>query len=440
MRVQRWTQMTNHERAQLMDRGMGEIFDPELRRSIGELLEEVRTDGDEAVCRALARFDGVQLTPDRLRVTEAEFAAARRQIGADVLAAIRDLITHLQAFNRQLLDRHGDWRIESEPGLMVGEKVSPISSVGLFCPSGKASYPSVLCQIGTPAVLAGVPTIAVVVPPVPGSAGEVDPAVLVVADELGLRNVFRANGPAGVAALAFGTESIPKVVKVMGPGSPAVTCAQVEIQRYGVATMMLLGPSESLILADASADPMRLAADLLNEAEHGTDSASVLVTDAESLLAPVQAELTRQLALLPAARREAAAAAIGHNGGCVLVDSIEQGAEVANRYAPEHLQIATIDPEATLELVHTAGEILLGQHTLFSAGNFVIGCPASLPTSGFAHVSSGITVDAFLKRTAVARADERAMHRMGPSIEAFADHEGFPAHANAYRLRRAAQG
>jgi histidinol dehydrogenase len=193
------------------------------------------------VARALKQFDGCDVDPTALRVDEREFAEARAVVPPALVTAIRDAIDHVRRFNEQLMAR-GDWSVESEPGLIVGEKTSPIASAGLFVPSGKGSYPSVLVQIGTPAVVAGVPEVAVVVPPVPGSGGEVDPAVLVVAEELGLSNVFRANGPAGIAALAFGTETIPKVRKVLGPGSPAVTCAQVEVQRFGTVTTMLLGP------------------------------------------------------------------------------------------------------------------------------------------------------------------------------------------------------
>ncbi|HTW97940.1 MAG TPA: histidinol dehydrogenase, partial [Acidimicrobiales bacterium] len=369
-------------------------------------------------------------------VSDAEKAAAQDQAGDALRSAIRDAIDHVRRFNEQVVAR-ADWSFESEPGLTVGEKFSPIESAGLFVPSGKASYPSVLVQIGTPAVVAGVPRIAVVVPPVPGSDGEVDPAVLVVAAELGITDVFRANGPAGIAALAFGTETIPKVRKVLGPGSPAVTCAQVEVQRYGTVTTMLLGPSESLVLADEGADPRLLAADLLNEAEHGDDSASLLVTDSEALLAAVQLELSKQLAELPEPFRAHAAAAIGRNGGAVLVADLVEGTEVANSYAPEHLMICVRDEQAVLARLHDAGEILVGQHTPFSAGNFLIGCPATLPTSGFAKVSSGVTAEAFRKRTAVARAERRALERMAPSIAALARHEGFPAHEAAVQARLA---
>jgi histidinol dehydrogenase len=437
LRIQTWAEMDDTARAALFARGLDDIFDPGLRESIGALIEDVRVRGDDAVCDALARFDHVDVTPDGLRVTDDELDSSSVSDAVD--AAIDDAIAHLRAFNEQQLARSGGWEFESEPGLVVGEKITPITSAGLFTPSGKASYPSVTYQLAVPAIVAGVPTIAVVVPPVPGGRGEVDPAVLVVCRKLGLRDVFRVNGPAGIAALGFGTERIPAVRRVVGPGSPAVTLAQVEMQRYGVTTMMLLGPTESLVVADGTADPERLAADLLIEAEHGTDSSVVLVTTSAPLAEATDAALERHVADLPTARAEAARAALGPNGGCVLVDDLTTAVDVANRYAPEHLQVAVADDEVDRvvdALVH-AGEILIGQHTAFSAANFVIGCPASLPTSGFAHVSSGITAQSFLKRTAVARADQRAAHRMAPSVIALADHEGFPAHAAAMRRRLA---
>ena len=428
--------MDEVERTALCARGLADIFDRDLRASIAELVDDVRLRGDAAVCDALARFDGIDISPDRLRVGSDEVDAATVSAGVDV--ALDDAIAHCRAFNDQLMTRAREWSFEPEPGLRVGEKATPIASVGLFVPSGKASYPSVAYQLGVPATVAGVPRIVLVVPPVPGSVdGSVDPAVLVVCRKLGIADVFRVNGPAGVAALGFGTESIPRVRKVVGPGSPAVACAQIEMQRHGTATMMLLGPTESLVVADGAADPVRLAADLLIEAEHGADSAVVLVTTSPELADATDAELARQIADLPAPRAEAAAAALGTNGGCVLVATLDEAIDVANRYAPEHLQLAVGDADIDLliERLVNAGEILVGQHTPFSAANFVIGCPASLPTSGFAEVSSGITVDAFLKRTAIARADARALARMAPSIIALADHEGFPAHGNALRRR-----
>jgi len=435
MRRQTWSEMSDETRAALMHRGLDDIFDPELRTSIGEILNDVRERGDAAVCDALAKFDKIDITPDQLRVTDEEFATAA--VTAEVDAAIDDAIAHLRTFNETQMLQAQDWSVESEPGLFVGEKITPISSAGLFTPSGKASYPSVAYQLAVPAMVAGVPRLSLVVPPVPGGNGEIDPAVLVVCRKLGISSVFRVNGPAGIAALGFGTESIERVAKIVGPGSPAVTLAQVEMQRFGVSTMMLLGPTESLVIADETADPARLAADLLIEAEHGTDSSVVLLTTSASLADATDAQLAEQLNALPEVRATAARASLGPNGGCVIVDDLAMAIDVANSYAAEHLQVAVADDQVdfVVDGLINAGEILVGQHTPFSAANFVIGCPASLPTSGFAQVSSGITADTFLKRTAVARADAGSIQRMAPSVIALADHEGFPAHANALHLR-----
>ena len=436
MRRQVWNDMDLEARDALMRRGIDDIFDADLRRSIGELIDDVRERGDAAVCDALGRFDGIEVSPDRLRVSADEFE--RATVSDDVDAALDDAIAHLRAFNDAQMERAGNWSIESESGLTVGEKITPITSAGLFTPSGKASYPSVAYQLAVPAVVAGVPSISLVVPPIPGGSGDVDPAVLVVCRKLGVLDVFRVNGPAGIAALGFGTHTIPRVRKVVGPGSPAVTIAQVEMQRHGLATMMLLGPTESLVIADDSADPTLLAADLLIEAEHGTDSTVVLLTDSSTFADAVDAALDAQLAGLDPVRATAARSSLGPNGGCVLVDSLDVAVAIANEFAPEHLQVAVADAfvdDVVDDLTH-AGEIIVGQHTPFSAANFVIGCPASLPTSGFAHVSSGITADTFLKRTAIARADAGALARMTPSVLALADHEGFPAHGDALRLRQ----
>lgn len=436
MRRQVWNQMNVAARDALMGRGRDDIFDPALRASIGELIDDVRERGDVAVCAALARFDGVHIDPAGLRVSRDEFDQAT--VSPELDAALDDAIAHLRAFNEAQMAHAVDWSFESEPGLTVGEKITPITSVGLFTPSGKASYPSVAYQLAVPAVVAGVTSIALVVPPVPGGTGAVDPAVLVVCRKLGIDDVFRVNGPAGIAALGFGTDTIPQVHKVVGPGSPAVTLAQVEMQRHGVATMMLLGPTESLVIADDTADPEFLAADLLIEAEHGTDSTVVLLTTSAALADAVDEALVSQLGSLPDVRATAARASLGPNGGCVLVDSLDVAVGIANEFAPEHLQVAVADEfvDQVVDGLVNAGEILVGQHTPFSAANFVIGCPASLPTSGFAHVSSGITADTFLKRTAIARADATALARMTPSVLALADHEGFNAHGDALRLRQ----
>ena len=291
-----------------------------------------------------------------------------------------------------------------------------------------------LAQIATPAVVAGVKKLSVIVPPVPGGQGEVDAAVLVVASELGLDRVFRVNGPAGVAAAAFGTESIPSHGMVIGPGSPPVALAQLEVRAYGVDTVVL-GPTESLIVADSSANPVLLAADLLNEAEHGTDSTAVLVTSDESLLKSVADEVDRQGAELAPERREAVASALGTNGGAILVRSLDEAVEVANWFAAEHCQLAVADTWKVAEGIQHAGELLLGQDTPFSVGNFTLGGPAALPTGGFANRAGGITVEKFLKAGAIGHLTNDALRAVADSTIALSNHEGFNAHGNAIRIR-----
>jgi len=440
--IRRWAELPSSERARLLARSTAAIFDPALMDSVESIFRDVRDRGDAAVVEATGQFDRVPLSPDRLAVPEAEIQAAHASIRPSLLAGIREAMANSRRFNEaQLAATAGDWEREVRPGIRVGERFTPIPSAGLFVPTGKASYPSVLCQIGTPAVVAGVAEIAVLVPPLPGSAdGAVDPATLAVAAELGLRRVFRANGPAGIAALTFGTETFPRVLKIVGPGSPAVAAAQVLAQRYGTATQLLCGPSESLLVADGSADPWRLALDLVNEAEHGPDSAATLVTDSEALAGAVDAAVGQQIARLPGTRAEAARTALSDLGGVIVVESMDEAVAFANEYAAEHVQIATRDPQATLTALRYAGEALLGQDTPIGASSYTIGIPATLPTGGYARLNGGVTARTFLTATSTARLTVEALAGLAEPTLALADHEGFPAHANAFRLRGLGDG
>ena len=426
--------MSPAERDWIHQRGEASETATELRSAIRALVEDVRERGDAALIDALARFDRVEVDVAGLRVSEEEFAAANASIDPGVHSAIKQMIANIRAFNEALLERRASWTVEIAPGHVVGEKVGPVASAALFCPSGKASYPSVLAQVATPAVVAGVPQTTVIVPPLPGGGGPIDPAVLVVATELGLRDVFRVNGPAGVAAAAFGTETIPAHGMVVGPGSPPVALAQLEVRAHGVDTVVL-GPTESLVIADESADPALLAADLLNEAEHGTDSTVLLVTPHQGVIDTAAVEVERQARELPEVRRKAAASALGVNGGAILVDTLDEAVEVANWFASEHCQLAVDDPWAVAEGLQHAGEILLGQNTPFSVGNFTLGGPAALPTGGFANRTGGITVEQFVKAAAIGRLDADALAAVAASTIALSDHEGFDAHGNAIRIR-----
>lgn len=434
MRQLIWSEMTNAEKAWVYQRGTAADSADELRPAIRTLVEDVRVRGDEALLDALARFDKVEIDASELAAGHDEFERAIAAVDADVHRAIRQMIANIRAFNEALLERRQSWTSEIGPGHTIGEKVGPVANAALFCPSGKASYPSVLAQVATPAVVAGVPELSVIVPPVPGGRGEIDAAVLVVAHELGLERVFRVNGPAGVAAAAFGTDTIAPHGMVIGPGSPPVALAQLEVRAYGIDTVVL-GPTESLVVADTSADPVLLAADLLNEAEHGTDSTVVLVTADQSVIDAASAEIDRQGAELPSVRREAAASALGVNGGAILVESLDEAVEVANWFAAEHCQLAVADPWATAEGIEHAGELLLGQNVPFSVGNFTLGGPAALPTGGFANRAGGITVEKFLKAGAIGHLTAEALQAVADSTIALSEHEGFDAHGNAIRVR-----
>ncbi|MFI5199286.1 MAG: histidinol dehydrogenase [Candidatus Limnocylindrales bacterium] len=435
--VRRWSSLAPAERARLLARSTAAIFDPALMASIEAIFSDVASRGDVAVLEATATFDGVQVpSAAGLRVPEVEIAAAHASLAPGLLAGIREAIANSRLFNEAQVGQTGrSWAAEMRPGFIVGEQFAPIPSVGLFVPTGKASYPSVLCQIGTPAVVAGVARIVVLVPPIPGGGGNVDPATLAVAHELGLTEVYRANGPAGIAALTFGTSTIPAVRKIVGPGSPAVTAAQVLAQRYGVATQMLCGPSESLIIADETADPWRLAIDLLNEAEHGADSAATLVTSSPAMVEAVELALAEQLPQLTAVRATAARAVLSDLGGAILVDTLDEAVALANEYAAEHVQLATADPEATLAGLRYAGEALLGQDTPIGASSYTLGIPATLPTGGYAQLNGGVTARTFMTSMSTARLSPEALAELAEPTLALADHEGFPAHAAAFRLR-----
>ncbi|MGV9306951.1 MULTISPECIES: histidinol dehydrogenase [unclassified Nonomuraea] len=424
-----WRLAGEMERRRLLARGGTAAPDPELVKSVTDLVQRVRLRGDEALAEALDRFHCVKAG---LRVGAAELEAAGGELDDTLKEAVRMSIAQVRAFNETALAR-SHWRVERD-GVTVGELVRPIESAGLYVPCGKGSFPSVLIMLATPALVAGVGRIALVVPPCVD--GRVDPAVLFAAHELGLTEVYRSNGPAGIAALACGTATIPAVRKLVGPGSPAVSVAMAAAQRLGCVVETGFGPTDLMIVCDGSADPRLLAADLLNEAEYGFDSAAVLVGTDRQVLERAAAELAAQIDELPGPRRDYAEKSVRGNGGIVLVGSAEEAMAVANAYAPEHLQLAVAEPEAWLPLVRHAGAVLLGQWTTPAASNFAIGTPATLPTTGFAKVASGVSVHTYLTRIPVAQLDKDAFWRLAPTIIALAEHEDFPAHAATVTVRQ----
>ncbi|GAC1430702.1 MAG: histidinol dehydrogenase [Chloroflexota bacterium] len=435
MKVYHHDTITPEERDHLLRRSTAAIFDPALLDGVRAIVDNVRTRGDAALVDALARFDGCVLTPSELRVGDEEFAAAEEQTSAAVRRGIDAAIANVRRYNERLMQHGSSWLESLGPGMIVGEKVTPVASAGLYVPCGKGSFPSVMIHLGTPAVVAGVPRLAVVVPPMRGQGTTVDPAVLVAAAHLGIREVYRSAGVAGIAALAYGTATIPRVWRINGPGNPYIQAAQVVVQLAGVRTDMVFGPSETVVLADESADPRLIAADLLTEAEHGSDSAALLVTDSAGLLAAVDRELEALRRQLPEPQRSHVAASTTTNGGALLVRDIEEGIQFVDDYAPEHLQIATRDPLFVAGRIHNAAEILIGQNTPNVVANYTLGTPNTLPTGGFAKVTSAVTAFSFLKRSSLAYLQHQALASLAPDVLALADHEGFPGHALALRVR-----
>ena len=420
------------QRARLLRRA--EIQIDELIERVRPIIQEVRQRGDQALIEFTARFDRVQLVPDRLRVSREEIEQAYQTLDTSVLGAIEHAIRNVRTFHQQQMP-HEQWFTQVAPGVMAGEKITPVTSVGLYVPRGKGAFPSVMYMLATPASIAGVPRIVVCTPP--GPRGEVDPASLVAADLCGVHEIYRVGGAQAIAALAYGTASIARVHKITGPGSGFVSAAKRLL--YGTVDVGLpAGPSESITLADATANPELLARDLLIEAEHGPDSSSLLVTDSRALAEAVMPLLPDKMAALPEWRQafcRTVFEAPEGTGGIVLASSMREAVDFVNEYAPEHLEVQVREPFALLPELKNAGEILLGPHTPFCMGNYSVGTNAVLPTGGFAHTYSCTSVYDFLKRTGLAYLTQEGYASLSGTTRRLAEFEGFPAHANAVTER-----
>jgi len=420
------------QRARLLRRA--EIQIDELIERVRPIIQEVRQRGDQALIEFTARFDRVQLAPDHLRVSREEIERAYQMLDTSVRGAIEHAIRNVRTFHQRQMP-HEQWFTQVAPGVMAGEKITPVTSVGLYVPRGKGAFPSVMYMLATPASIAGVPRIVVCTPPGPG--GEVDPASLVAADLCGVHEIYRVGGAQAIAALAYGTASIARVHKITGPGSGFVSAAKRLL--YGTVDVGLpAGPSESITLADATADPELLARDLLIEAEHGPDSSSLLVTDSRVLAEAVMTLLPGKMAALPEWRQafcRTVFEAPEGTGGIVLASSMREAVHFVNEYAPEHLEVQVREPFALLPELKNAGEILLGPHTPFCMGNYSVGTNAVLPTGGFAHTYSCTSVYDFLKRTGLAYLTQEGYASLSGTTRRLAEFEGFPAHANAVTER-----
>lgn len=408
-----------------------ETFGEELSASqvVQRIVEDVRRRRDAALCDYTARFDGAVLTAQTLEVGPEEWEAACREVDGELLASIRRAVANVRRYHEEQLPK--SWLTYRDHGAMLGQNCRPLDRVGLYVPGGTATYPSSVIMNAVPAAVAGVREIVMVAPP--DRAGRLAPCVLAAAREAGVHRVFKVGGAQAVAALAFGTETVPKVDKITGPGNLFVTLAKKAV--YGHCDIdMLAGPSEILILADATARADFIAADLLSQAEHDVLASSVLVTDSPALAAAVEEELQRQLALLP--RREMAAAALAKSGLILVASSLEEAAELANVAAPEHLEVLTAQPFALLPQLRHAGAIFLGPYSPEPLGDYFAGPNHVLPTGGTARFYSVLNVETFMKKTSLISYTPQALAAAADDIIRLAEAEGLQAHANAVKIRR----
>ncbi len=426
----KWSETDDAAKTRILRRAQADIDD--IAAKVRPILDDVKARGDAALIDYAQKFDKATLTS--LKVTDAEFETARKTIDPKLKSALDRCIGNVRTFHEEQMRRvEKPWMVEIEPGVFGGEQVTPITSVGLYVPGGKNLYPSSLYMLAVPAVAAKVPHVIMLTPPRPD--GSVSDVLLYAAYASGVKNIYKVGGAQAIAAMAYGTQTIPKVHKVLGPCSPFGASAK---QLLGgiINPGMPAGPSDSVILCDESADPDNTVLDVLNEAEHGPDSAGLLVTHDEKLARYVHTKLAEAIAALPEPQRGYLQTNMAAYSGVVLTDSIDASIDFCNLYAPEHVVVKTRDPESLLPRLTNAGEILLGENTPSSLGNFAIGVNHVLPTGGMAHSYSCTSVWDFLKRTSVTKVTAEGLNALKPATLAMADYEGFPAHGNVLRQRK----
>jgi len=430
LNVRKWEDLADAERRTVLLRSESDITS--VRDRVQEIIDRVRREGDAALRALTKEYDRADVDRLPLRVAPAEFAEARSLLQPAVRDALRFAIDNVAAFHRPQLHAGIDLR-EIRTGIYAGERATAIDSVGLYVPRGRGSFPSMLYMLAVPAKIAGVRRVCVISPP--GPDGSIDAACLYAAELCGVDEVYRAGGAQAIAALAYGTESIAPVDKIVSPGSSYVSAAK-RLIASDVDVGLPAGPSESIILADESPDAHTVALDLLIEAEHGSDSSALLVTPSQALADRVAALLPALIERMPEPRRTFVSDVLSGYGGILTTGDMETAISVVNQFAPEHLQIRTREPFATLQSIRNAGEILLGEHTPFSAANYAIGANAVLPTGGKARTWSPVSVRDFVKYSSVVFATRDGYEALAPHVVALADYEGFFTHAEAIRRRK----
>ena len=397
-----------------------------LNDTVCEILSHIRKEGDKAVLEYEEKFDKVRLSS--LCVTEEEFAKAEKEVSIELKAAIMLAWNNIRTFHES--QRFIGKKVETLPGVTCWQKAVAIEKVGLYIPGGTAPLFSTVLMLATPAQIAGCKEIILCTPP--DKNGNVPAAILYAARTAGVSKVFKTGGVQAIGAMAYGTESIPKVYKIFGPGNQYVTAAKQMVSLHDVAIDMPAGPSEVEVLADETANPIFVAADLLSQAEHGVDSQAMLITTSEELLKEVEFEVNRQLSLLP--RWEIAQKALKHSK-LILVKDMEEAVELTNLYAPEHLIIETKDYAEIAEKITNAGSVFLGNLSPESAGDYASGTNHTLPTNGYAKAYSGVSLDSFIRKITFQEITSEGMKTIGPAIEVMAANESLNAHKNAVTVR-----
>ena len=426
MNILDWNALDADAQARALTRPVQTVA-AQTRASVAELIDQVRSRGDTALREITERFDGV--APERFEVSEAEFAAAELAVPAELRIAMQQAADRIDRFHRAGMAQ--PYSVETAPGVVCEKVIRPIARVGLYVPAGSAPLPSTALMLGVPAKLAGCREVVLCTPP--RKDGSADPAVLVAARLTGVHRVFKIGGAQAIAAMAYGTETVPSCDKLFGPGNSFVTEAKQQVAQAGAAAIdMPAGPSEVLVIADAGANPAFVAADLLSQAEHGPDSQVLLLCDDAAMIAAVQAEVEAQVAQL--AREAIARQALG-SSLLVKVASIAQAFEISNRYAPEHLILALREPRQWLDKVEAAGSVFLGDYTPEALGDYCSGTNHVLPTAGAARAYSGVSVASYQNQISVQAASREGIAGIGPCALTLARAEGMGAHANAVALR-----
>lgn len=434
MQVYREQVMPEDVKNRLMRRVENDLS--EDMRYVQSIVDDVREQGDAAVLAYTERFDGVKMSPDQLYRSPDEIRKRAQTIAArrpDLDRAIAQAVEHIERYHRAQLPPPF-WSMTVAPGVYAGEKTTPIERVALYVPRGKGSFPSVYLMLAVPAKVAGVPQPLVLTPP--NADGDMDDALYLAAWRSGIEDVYLVGGAQGVAAVAYGTETVPKMEKIIGPGNRYVTAAKRLLSQI-IDPGPFAGPSEAIIIADETAEPEWVARDLLVEAEHGPDSSVIFLTWSDRVFDAVRKRLPELIKALPEPRQSFVKTVFATYGALVLTESLEAAIAWSNAYAPEHLQLHVRDPWRLVPALKHAGEILLGATTPIPLGNFMIGTNAILPTGGHARTRSSLSVHDFLKRTSVAWTDQQGYAQLRPYAQLLAEEEGFPAHARALELERA---